>query len=200
MTDQPRQSIAVDGVRLTLEVRRGRVRNVNARLTGSHLRVSAPASLPGGELERIVHELARTLLRRRRSRELNRDGHVLRLARRVAQRFPEPPAVAEVAFSTVQRARWGSYSPATGAIRLHAALASMPPWVVEAVIAHELVHAFHRNHGPGFWALLRSVCPDTDRARAFLAGVSWLARRYDSLSPAERRQLGAASPLDPGGQ
>jgi predicted metal-dependent hydrolase len=67
----------------------------------------------------------------------------------------------------------------------------MPPWVLEAVVAHELAHAIHPNHSPAFWALLQSVCPDTDRAKAFLAGVTWLARAWESLPPVERAQLAA---------
>lgn len=183
------RTLTVDGVALTLELRRARVKNVNARLTGSHLRISAPPTIPEKELERITIELARTLLRRRRGRELNRNGRLLQLAKAMAQRFPQPPSVTAVEFSSVQRARWGSYSAATSTIRLHAALAAMPPWVLEAVMAHELAHAVHRDHSAAFWALLHSVCPDVDRARAFLAGVSWLARRWGTLTPSERAQL-----------
>jgi hypothetical protein len=182
-------TLTIDGVTLTLEVERKRVKNVNARLHGSHLRISAPLSIPTRELERVVTELAATLLRRRRGREINRDGDLLKAARRVAARFPEPPEVREISFSTTQCARWGSYSAATGGIRLHAALAAMPRWVCESVIAHELTHAVHRDHSAAFWTLVRSVCPDVDRARAFLAGVSWLARCWDTLTPGERAQL-----------
>jgi hypothetical protein len=182
-------TLTVDGVTVTLEVERKRVRNVNARLSGLHLRVSAPPTMPARELEKVVTELARTLLRRRRGRELNQAGDLLEAARRVADRFPEPPEVREISFSTTQCARWGSYSAASGAIRVHAALAAMPRWVCESVIAHELTHAVHRDHSAAFWTLLRSVCPDVDRARAFLAGVSWLARRWPTLNPSERTQL-----------
>jgi len=40
-----------------------------------------------------------------------------------------------------------------------------------------------------FWALLRRVCPETDRAQAFLSGVGWLGRRWRSLPPVERALL-----------
>lgn len=188
-------TLTIDGITLTLEVERKRVKNVNARLAGVRLRISAPPTMPEKELKRVTVELARTLLRRRRGRELNHGDDLLQSARRIAARFPAPPAVREISFSTTQHVRWGSYSAATGAIRLHAALASMPPWVCRSVIAHELAHVFHRDHSAAFWALLRSVCPEVDRARAFLAGVSWLARRWPTLTPSERAQL-AGSMLD----
>lgn len=185
---QPR-TLTVDGVELVLALERKRVKNVNARLVGSQLRVSAPTAIPERELEEIVVALARRLLRRVRTRELNVADEALALARKVAARFPTPLAVAEVRFVTTQRSRWGSYSRRTGTIRLHAALRLMPPWVLEAVVAHELAHVVHLDHSPAFWALVRRVCPATDRADAFLAGVSWLAHHLDELPAIERAQL-----------
>jgi predicted metal-dependent hydrolase len=184
------RAICVDGVTLALRVVRKPVKNVNARLVGGELRVSAPPQVPAAELDAIVERLARRLLRRVRAAEINRDGAALELARRVAASFDPPPTVADVRFATTQTARWGSYSTRTGIVRLHAALREMPEWVLAAVLAHELAHAVHPDHSPAFWRLLRGVCPDTDRADAFLAGVSWAARRWRDLPPVERSLLG----------
>jgi predicted metal-dependent hydrolase len=74
-------------------------------------------------------------------------------------------------------------------MRLNAVLKVMPPWVLEAVVAHELAHSFHPDHSPAFWNLVRSVCRHTDRANAFLEGVGWLASSWEGLEPAERSQL-----------
>jgi predicted metal-dependent hydrolase len=65
----------------------------------------------------------------------------------------------------------------------------MPPWVLEAVVAHELAHTFYLDHSRAFWELVRLVCPKTDRARAFLEGVTWLAAAWDDLPAVERSQL-----------
>jgi predicted metal-dependent hydrolase len=181
--------LTLDGVTLTVRVERKRIRHVNARLDGAVLRVSAPITISRADLDQAVGELGRRLVRRQRAREVNAEEDAATLARRVAHRFPRPPRIGGVSFVTTQRARWGSYSPASGAIRLHAALRHMPRWVLEAVVAHELGHAFYRSHGERFWALVRKACPETDRANAFLAGVSWLAGRWSELPPVERAQL-----------
>jgi predicted metal-dependent hydrolase len=188
MTTQP-QTITVDGVTLTLVVERKRVKNINARLRETTLSVSAPLSMPQSTLDKVIPDLARRLVRRVHARQVNAEEDALALARTVAARFANPPEVAQVLFVTTQEARWGSYSPATRTIRLHAALRRMPRWVLEAVVAHELAHVAHHDHSPAFWALLRRVCPDTDRARAFLAGVSWLGLNWEKLPPVERAQL-----------
>ena len=111
------------------------------------------------------------------------------VARKVAGQFPKPPKVRSVRFVTTQRARWGSYSPSTGLVRLHASLRQLPAWVLEAVVAHELAHAFHADHSPAFWNLVREVCPATDRASSFLEGVSWIAERWERFPPVERSLL-----------
>ena len=188
MSDETR-ILEVDGVALELRVVRKRVKNINARLRGKTLLVSAPHRISAGELEEAILQLARRLVRRRRARVVNFDGGAEAIARKVAARFPDPPEVAEVRFVTNQRSRWGSYSARTGIVRLSAALRQMPPWVLEAVVAHELAHTFHLDHSPAFWELARTVCPKTDRARAFLEGVSWLASSWDELPPVERSQL-----------
>jgi predicted metal-dependent hydrolase len=188
MSDQAR-ILEVDGVALELRLVRKRVKNINARLRGKTLLVSAPHRVSAEELDETILQLARRLVRRRRADIVNSDGGAERIARNVATRFPDPPEVAEVRFVTNQTARWGSYSRQTGVVRLNAVLSQMPPWVLEAVVAHELAHTVHLDHSPAFWELVRSVCPKTDRARAFLEGVTWLAAAWKDLPPVERSQL-----------
>ena len=190
------QTITVDGVKLTLVVERKRVKHINARLRDSTLSVSVPLMMQHEKLGPIIDDLARKLVRRVHAQHVNSVEDALALTRRVAARFPDPPDVAQVLFVTTQMARWGSYSTATRTIRLNAALRDMPRWVLEAVVAHELAHVTHQDHSPAFWALVRRVYPETDRARAFLAGVSWLGNRWEHLPPVERALLTGVTACD----
>lgn len=197
------QEITVDNVTLALSVERKRVKNVNARLRGSTLHVSAPPGMSPEQLETVAEDLARRLLRREHARRANNEEDALALAATVAGRFPQPPRVEKALFVTTQRARWGSYSQRTSTIRLNAALRSMPRWVLEAVVAHELAHAVHPDHSPEFWELLYKACPQTDRAMAFLEGVGWFARNRGDIPSAELAQLtgdagGTEEGKDPG--
>ena len=182
-------TLQIDGVTLALRVTRKRVKNINVRLVGNELRVSAPPWVSRRELHEAIEVLARRLVRRERARQVNGADDALELARKVARRFSNRPEIAAARFSTQQRARWGSYNTLTRTIRLNAALRQMPSWVLEAVVAHELAHVSHPDHSPAFWALLRRVCPQTDRARAFLEGVSWFGRSWERLPPVERSLL-----------
>jgi predicted metal-dependent hydrolase len=65
------------------------------------------------------------------------------------------------------RTRWGSCAP-DGSIRLNWRLIHLPLQVVDYVIAHELAHLVHLNHGPRFWAKVEALMPDYDQARRLL--------------------------------
>ncbi|MBO9334995.1 MAG: M48 family metallopeptidase [Roseiflexus sp.] len=186
MADQ--RQITVAGITLTVLIERKAVKNINARLRDTTLHISAPQSINDTALDRAIIELAHRLIRRVHKRQINNEEDALALVRQVAARFPNPPVIRHATF-TLTKARWGSYSVATGTVRLNAALLRMPRWVLEAVAAHEIAHAIHPNHSPAFWRLLRSVCPDTDRAQAFLAAVAWMAHSWDDLLPVERALL-----------
>jgi predicted metal-dependent hydrolase len=63
--------------------------------------------------------------------------------------------------------RWGSCT-VQGNIRLNWRLIHYPLALVDYVVAHELAHIREMNHSPRFWAVVASVYPDYDGAKAAL--------------------------------
>lgn len=80
------------------------------------------------------------------------------------------------------KTRWGSCTPATGAIRINTRLAAYPPTCLDYVVAHELTHLAEPSHDARFHALLARAYPDEKLARALLrltpaeASRAWAAR------------------------
>ena len=66
-----------------------------------------------------------------------------------------------------QRWRWGSCSP-EGHICLNWRLVTMPDWVRDYVLIHELMHLKRMDHSPKFWKLVAAACPHYEAARAWL--------------------------------
>ncbi len=70
------------------------------------------------------------------------------------------------------RTRWGSCTPAGpgrgGSIRLSWRLALAPLAVADYVVAHECAHLLEANHGPRFWAHVRTLVGDEKPHRAWL--------------------------------
>ena len=65
------------------------------------------------------------------------------------------------------RTRWGSCS-ASGNLCFSWRLIFAPEDVVDYVVAHEVAHLIHMNHGKRFWRLVERLCPGADDQRAWL--------------------------------
>ena len=94
-----------------------------------------------------------------------RDLYDAYLAPRAAA--PLPPF--SVRWVDNQQRRWGSCSSDSGRIRLSSRLRTMPLWVSDYVLLHELAHLFVPSHSADFQYLLAGY-PDLARAQAFLHG------------------------------
>ena len=66
-----------------------------------------------------------------------------------------------------QSSRWASAS-ASGALSFSWRLILTPPFVLDAVVVHELAHLLVRGHDRRFWSIVRSYAPRTDEARRWL--------------------------------
>jgi hypothetical protein len=60
-----------------------------------------------------------------------------------------------------------------GHIRISDKIKGWPQWVIDYVIAHELVHRLHADHSKSFWKTLMEAYPKTERARGFIQGVGF---------------------------
>ena len=70
-----------------------------------------------------------------------------------------------------QRWRWGSCNR-NGHICLNWRLVTMPDWVRDYVMLHELMHIERMDHSPRFWKLVKEACPEYQDARRWLRQVS----------------------------
>lgn len=63
--------------------------------------------------------------------------------------------------------RWGSCA-ANRNLAFSWRLVMAPDFVQDYVVAHEVAHLRHMNHGPMFWALVGQITPHTEAAMAWL--------------------------------
>ena len=83
------------------------------------------------------------------------------------------------------RSRWGSCAP-DGTVMFNWRLVMAPPEVQHYVVAHELAHLRHMNHGAAFWQLVQDLDPAMDGC------IDWLKRHGAGLMRA-----GVAPAADP---
>ncbi len=139
-----------------------RRKTVQARQVNGVLRVSIPATMTKADEEHWVKEMIRRMERRAATAGVDLVRRAEQLAARYRLRRP-----ASIAWVNNQEWRWGSCTPADGAIRISSRLAAEPPWVLDYVIVHELAHLHIPRHDAAFWALVNRY-PKAERARGFL--------------------------------
>ena len=75
------------------------------------------------------------------------------------------------------RSRWGSAS-ADGNLNFSWRLVMAPDWVLDYVVAHEVAHLKHMNHGPRFWSVVDKLVGDSERAKRWLRAHGSGLHRY----------------------
>ena len=164
-------------MRPEVEVRRSakRTRTVSAYRKDGKVIVMIPARFTRAEeaewVEEMLGKLERTEQRTRstdeqlmrRAKELNRD-YLHGKARPTSIRWVDN-----------MTQRWGSCTTGDATIRLSDRLQSMPVWVIDYVLLHELAHLLEPGHDARFWHWVDKY-PKAERAKGFLEGVASAAQ------------------------
>ena len=182
-----------------IEVRRSarRRRTVSAYRDGDKIIILMPARTSKAEERRLITEMVERVTRRE-TRMANAgsragDSSLLSRARQLSNAYldgrPQPVSVRWV---TNMNHRWGSCTTGDRTIRLSHRLQSMPSWVIDYVLVHELCHLLEPGHDRAFWAWAQRY-PRTERARGFLEGVA-VAAQLPELSDCDFPELDGGSP------
>jgi hypothetical protein len=158
------------GVIRTVEVRRSprRRRTIGARLDGSTLVVLVPDNISRAEESMWVEKMRQRFEDSERRNQLNSSGELERRAQDLNdQYFGGRLSWNSISYVTNQRQRYGSCTIDDKTIRLSDVLATMPGWVRDYVIIHELAHLEVPDHSKAFWRLVENY-PLAERARGFL--------------------------------
>jgi len=153
-------------------IRSNRRKNTSsAQRIAGRIVVRVPAGLSPTQEQETVNNLLLALDRQTRRRALNADRNLAERAAELNKRyFDAKLKYNSIEYVTNQQRRYGSCTPSTGSIRISDRLATMPSWVLDYVIVHELTHLREANHSPAFWKLVNRY-PLAERARGYLIAV-----------------------------
>ncbi|MGP0032787.1 MAG: M48 family metallopeptidase [Acidimicrobiales bacterium] len=140
-----------------------------AKWVGGGIVVTIPAHLTGEVRDKTITWLVDRLLAKHPLRTAVGDDELMARARALCDRYRMETRPTSVRWVTNQSARWGSCSFHSGEIRLSHRLRSVPEWVLDAVLVHELAHLVHPNHSLAFHQLADRF-PRHKDAGIFLAG------------------------------
>lgn len=144
-----------------------RSKTVTARERNGVLEVLAPAGMSEAELAPIIERLKKRIDGRKVRADMDDEGLAQRARELNQQYFEGKLSWKSIRWVTNQNMRNGSCTPSQGTIRISHRLSTMPRFVLDYVIVHELAHLLEANHGPRFWKLVNRF-PRTERARGYL--------------------------------
>ena len=152
---------------------RRRRRTVAARLRAGVLELLVPDWMSHAERQRWAE-----VMRRRRQRKAERsrpsDDRLAGRAHVLNERhFAGRLRWTSIAFAEMSHL-WGSCTFTAGAIRIASRAASLPDWVLDYLLVHELSHLEHSDHGPAFHEM-ENRYPLTERARGYLMALDHAA-------------------------
>ena len=125
--------------------------------------------MPHSERQRWAEVMTRRL-QRRGERMRPSDERLAVRARKLNDRhFGGRLRWTSIGFAEMERL-WGSCTFADGAIRIARRAASLPDWVLDYLVVHELAHLVHSDHGPMFHEL-ENRYPLTERAKGYLLAL-----------------------------
>ena len=169
------------------EVKRSRRRTTALEITnGCKLVVRVPLGMSDREVEAYVarhrdwieQALARQRARAAAAPPPPTEEEIRRLKERARAVLPEKVAywsrktglIPTGVRITAARTRYGSCS-GKNSLSFSCFLMNAPEEAIDLVVVHELCHIRHKNHGPGFYALLESILPDHRQRRELLRPV-----------------------------
>ena len=132
--------------------------------------VILPARLSRADRVELVEGLVQRVLAQRPHFSANDRDLELRAAL-LADRYLGGVRPKSIRWVGNQRRRWGSCTSRSGEIRISDRLRTVPGWVLDAVLVHELAHLVEPTHSTRFRRLADRY-PRTQEADTFLAGFT----------------------------
>lgn len=163
---------------LVVEVTRDRRlrKSVRWTLKQETIQVRAPENLPPKQLENLLDDIIKRVLKQRARARKQNDTDLEARAREINERYFDGALQWHtIRWVSNMNKRLGSCTEGgstDGDIRISDRIKLWPRYVVDYVIAHELAHRQYPNHSPDFWAFLARY-PHTERARGFIDGIAY---------------------------
>jgi len=145
-----------------------RRRTINARFIDGIMHIYAPAAISDEKLTKVINNFKRRFEKQKLKKELKTKENLNEVAQKLnGKYFGGKIKIGSIEYATNQDRIFGSCSCRKGNIRISYRLASMPQWVRDYVIVHEMAHLIRPDHSESFWELV-SGYKLAERARGYL--------------------------------
>jgi predicted metal-dependent hydrolase len=184
MPDQKHAIQGKDGKQITVLVRRDKRLKKSSRWgwqADGSIVLRIPFRFPKRQipnlLKQITEHLDKDITRARRRTDADLQQRAEMINNKYFGGQIEWRAIRWVGNMQVQLGSCTNGGSTDGHIRISDKIKNWPGWVIDYVIAHELLHRLHPDHSKAFWETLTQAYPKTERARGFIQGVGFAEDR-----------------------
>ena len=147
-----------------------RRKTIQAKMVNGKLWIYLPANITKTKEQRWIEQMKKRFDKRKRRQKLNSDERLQKRTQEINKQYFNGILDFEIKYVTNQTSKFGSCTPRTKMIRVSDRIATMPQWVQDYVIIHELAHLVHPNHSKKFWEKVYQF-RYTERAKGYLIAV-----------------------------
>ncbi len=147
-----------------------RKKTIQAKIVDGKLWIYLPAGLTHKEEEKWISTMIEKNETRKHRQKLNTNGMLQKRANDLNKQYFNNGLDFNIKFVTNQTSKFGSCTPETKVIRISDKIISMPRWVQDYIIIHELAHLIHPDHSKEFWKKVYQY-KYVERAKGYLIAV-----------------------------
>ena len=145
-----------------------RRRTISARVVDGKMHIYAPVGVSDAKLTEVITNFKKRFEKQKLKKELKIKENLHQVAQKLNKKyFGGKIKIGSIEYASNQNKIFGSCSYRKGTIRISHRLSSMPQWVRDYVIVHEMAHIIQPNHSQSFWGIV-SRYKLTERARGYL--------------------------------
>ena len=151
------------------------------RLPDESVLLRVPFRLPRHQVSALLEQVARQLEKSHALHAQRNDTELHQRAEMISKKhFKGNIQWKSIRWVSNMQTRLGSCTrggTTDGQIRISDKIKDWPDWVVDYVIAHELLHRKYPNHSDAFWSELKASYPLAEQARGFIQGINFAKGR-----------------------
>jgi predicted metal-dependent hydrolase len=169
-----------NGAKLSVLVRRDKRLKKSSRWEhkpDGTIQLRIPARLPKKHIRGLLEQIEVHLNKQKKTAKRRTDSELQKRAEHINKKYFQGLITwKSIRWVGNMNTRLGSCTnggPTDGNIRISDKIKDWPQWVIDSIIAHELVHRLHNDHSPAFWNTLNEGYALTERARGFTMGLGF---------------------------
>jgi predicted metal-dependent hydrolase len=150
---------------------RRRKKTIQTKSTKDHLWIYLPAGMSATDEMKWINRMVQRNERWKQKKTLKEsDGWLQRRAEELNKKYFDGTLEYSIRFVSNQQSRFGSCTSSDRSIRISDRVKTMPSWVQDYIIIHELAHLVYPDHSKRFWGMVNQY-KYAERAKGYLIAL-----------------------------